>query len=231
MTRRKWTPAELAHLAAIYPHQRSDAVAKELNRPLKSVHDKAYDLGIKKTAAFMASPDSGILQKGQQHPESVASQFKPGLVPWNAGRKGWQAGGRSVGTQFHSGMMPKNTMPVGSHRIVTSQGVPRLEQKMNETPGPNHLRWVPVARLVWEAAHGPIPKGNIVVFKRGMASLVAQEITADRLLCITRREHAQRNHPRSHSPEVAALCQLKGAITRQVNRITREHTQTQGHAA
>ena len=188
-------------------------------------------MGIKKTAAFMASGQSGILQKGQQRPESVASQFKPGLVPWNAGRKGWQAGGRSVGTQFHTGMMPKNTMPVGSHRIVTSQGVPRLEQKMNETPGPNNLRWVPVARLVWEAAHGPIPKGNIVVFKHGMASLVAQEITADRLLCITRREHAQRNHPRSHSPEVAALCQLKGAINRQVNRITREHAQTQGHPA
>jgi hypothetical protein len=41
---------------------------------------------------------------------------------------------------------------------------------------------------------------------------------------MTRKRKAQLNHPRSKSVEIAKLCQLKGAITRQVNRIAREHT-------
>jgi hypothetical protein len=38
-------------------------------------------------------------------------------------------------------------------------------------------------------------------------------------------ENAQRNHPRSRNPEVRSLYQLKGAITRQVNRIAKEQDQ------
>ncbi|MNR62573.1 hypothetical protein D3C85_1846370 [compost metagenome] len=56
-----------------------------------------------------------------------------------------------------------------------------------------------------------------------MRTNVLEEITADRLECITRGENAERNHPRARSPELAKLVQLKGAITRQVNRIAREH--------
>ncbi|KYZ79032.1 hypothetical protein PTBPS01_03975 [Burkholderia pseudomallei] len=49
-----------------------------------------------------------------------------------------------------------------------------------------------------------------------------EEITLDRVECISMAENARRNHPRSKSPELAKLVQLKGAITRQVNRIARE---------
>jgi hypothetical protein len=83
-----------------------------------------------------------------------------------------------------------------------------------------------VHRLVWEAAHGPIPKGQSCASSEGMKTAVLEEITADRLECITRAEHAKRNHPRSHDPELGRLVQLKGAITRQVNRITREAQET-----
>ena len=77
-------------------------------------------------------------------------------------------------------------------------------------------------RIVWEAAHGPIPREHIVCFKPGKKAAVLEEVTPDRLECITRAENAKRNHPRSRSPELAMLTQLKGAIARQVNRITRE---------
>jgi hypothetical protein len=93
---------------------------------------------------------------------------------------------------------------------------------MTETPGPNHHRWVPVARLVWEAAHGPVPPGHIVVFKSpALRTVVLEQITLDKLDCITRAEHARRNHPRNKHPELGRLIQLKGAITRQVNRIAK----------
>jgi hypothetical protein len=96
---------------------------------------------------------------------------------------------------------------------------------MNDLPGPNHVRWHPVHRLVWEAAHGPVPKGSICVFKPGRRTTVLEEITLDRIEIITRAQNAARNHPRARSPELARLVQLKGAITRQVNRITREAAQ------
>ncbi|MFD1839535.1 hypothetical protein [Paracidovorax cattleyae] len=67
-----------------------------------------------------------------------------------------------------------------------------------------------------------MPDGHICVFKPGQRTTVLEEITADRVECISRAENARRNHPRNKSPELAKLVQLKGAITRQVNRIARE---------
>ena len=58
-----------------------------------------------------------------------------------------------------------------------------------------------------------------------MRTNVLEEITVDRLECISMAENAQRNHPRSRNPELARLVQLKGAITRQVNRIAKESQQ------
>nr|WP_315206812.1 hypothetical protein [uncultured Albidiferax sp.] len=110
-------------------------------------------------------------------------------------------------------------MPVGSYRI-NSDNV--LELKVNDLPGANHVRWHPVARLVWIKANGPVPANHIVVFKAGRATTVLERITPDAVECISRGENARRNHPRTKSPELAQLVQLKGAITRQVNRIHRE---------
>ena len=114
-------------------------------------------------------------------------------------------------------------MPVGSYRVVTNKtGAMHLEQKTSEAKGANHMRWTPVSRLVWMAANGPVPAGSVVVFKPGMRTLVLEEITLDRVECITRKENAARNHPNRSNPEMAKLIQLKGAITRQVNRIQKE---------
>lgn len=157
------------------------------------------------------------------HPNAVAHWFAPGQPTWNKGRKGWQAGGRSVETQFTTDMQPPNTLPMGSLRIVNGKGGgQQLERKVSEVSGPNHLRWKSIHRLVWEAAHGPVPAGHITIFKPGMKTLVEAEITLDRVECISRAENARRNRPNSRSKELGQLAQLKGAITRQVNRIAKE---------
>ena len=56
---------------------------------------------------------------------------------------------------------------------------------------------------------------------------VLEEITIDKLICISRAENARRNSAAAHSTEYGKLAQLKGAITRQVNRIIKEHEQRQ----
>jgi hypothetical protein len=112
---------------------------------------------------------------------------------------------------------------VGTYRIVTDRKKEkRLERKTSDNAGPNYMRWTPVTRIVWEAANGPVKKGWLVVFKAGMKTTVLEEITLDRLDCITRAEHARRNSAALRSPEMASLYQLKGAIARQVNRINKQ---------
>jgi len=80
---------------------------------------------------------------------------------------------------------------------------------------------------VWEDANGPVPSGHVICFLPGRRSSDLDAITLDALELVSRADLARRNHPRSHSPELAGLMQLKGAITRQVNRIAREAKESQ----
>jgi hypothetical protein len=224
--RRRWTPAELELLRDAYADVPSADIAALLGVSVKSVYNMAKRLGLAKSAAFQASVHSGRVQRGQQHPSMRATQFKPGIKPWNKGTH-YRAGGRSVETRFKKGQMrgaaQHNYVPIGSYRI-TKDGY--LEQKYTDDPSlyPTR-RWKPVARIVWEQHHGAVPAGHMVVFKAGQFTNELEHITPDRLECISRAENARRNHWARH-PNLAALVPVKAAITRQVNRITK-HERTE----
>ena len=222
---RHWRPEQLFMLRWLYPDFKADEVAQCIGRSVGSVHRKAVLLEIGKPDAFKASFSSGRIQAANTDPRMLATRFKPGHKTWNEGVKG------STGlhencrkTQFKPGQKPHTTAPVGAYRINVTKGIPRLEQKTNDKPGPNHVRWIPVTRLVWEQHHGPIPPKHIIVFADSkQATTVLEEITVDKLICISRKENALRNSMYAKSHELGRLSQLKGAITRQINRITREH--------
>lgn len=198
--RHKWTQQQSALLRELYPDTRTTDIAARMGIDIKPVYRKALLMGLRKSQESFALDKSGRILKGGKL--SVATQFVTGLVPWK----------------------PPNTRPIGTLRIITSNGgIKQLERKVSNASGPSHLRWKAVPRLVWEAAHGPVPHGHLVVFKPGMKTLVEAEITIDKVECITRAQNANRNHPKNKSPELAKLVQLKGAITRQVNRINKEH--------
>lgn len=222
---RHWRPEQLFMLRWLYPDFKADEVAQCIGRSVGSVHRKAVLLEIGKSDAFKASFSSGRIQAANTDPRMLATRFKPGHKTWNEGVKG------STGlhencrkTQFKPGQKPHTTAPVGAYRINVTKGIPRLEQKTNDKPGPNHVRWIPVTRLVWEQHHGPIPPKHIIVFADSkQATTVLEEITVDKLICISRKENALRNSMHAKNHELGRLSQLKGAITRQINRITREH--------
>lgn len=213
-----WSPCEVDLLRDLYPDVPTGDIAALLDLGVGSVYQKAATLGIKKTTSFLTGVSAGRIQRGQQHPAMQAARFKPGQTPWNKGME-YHPSGRCAETQFKKGNRPQTWQPLGSLRI-TADGY--LERKVTNLPGPNHVRWHGVHRLVWAAAHGPIPPRHMVVFKPGQKTTVLEQITADKLDCITRGENARRNHPHSKDPEMGRLSQLKGAITRQVNRIARE---------
>lgn len=221
-TKTHWTPERLQLLRDLYPDQPTVSVATQMGLTSAAVYNKAHALGLKKSPAYLASEACGRVQRGQQHPHMVATQFRPGHKAWNKGIS-HKPGGRCAETQFKPGNRPHTWVPVGSYRVVKTKGSSYLEQKVNDLPGNTSVRWKGVHRLVWEAHHGPVPTGHIVIFKDpDQRTTVLEEITIDKLTVISRHEHAMRNHPRSKHPELGRLVQLKGAITRQVNRLAKE---------
>jgi hypothetical protein len=231
-TRKPWTEPELAMLREHFPNRQTTVLAAELGRDYGSVCAQAYRMGLKKTEAFYA--DQGLSGRlvGQR---GATTRFKPGIVPWNTGTKGLSGQhANTKASQFKPGHKPQTWKPVGSYRVVPD-GV--LEQKVCEAKGANHMRWKPVHRMVWEAAHGPVPAGHIVAFKPGMRTNLLEEITVDRLECITRRENMLRNSVHSkYPPELAKLVQLRGALVRAIRAKEEEAnpgntTQPQGKTA
>lgn len=199
-----WTDAEVRTLRALYADTPTRIVAAAIGRTEHAVGMKAVALGLRKSEAFLAG--------------EFSTRLKPGNVPANKG-KPFNPGGRSPLTRFKPGNKPQTTLPVGSYRI---NGDGHLQRKIGEASGSNSKRWRNVAELVWCEANGPLPPKHIVVFKPGMKTTVLEEITLDRIECLSLADNARRNHPRNKHPELAKIVQLKGAITRQVNRIKRE---------
>lgn len=83
-------------------------------------------------------------------------RFEKGHVPANKGEKGVCAEGCKK-TWFKKGNIPVNYRSVGSERI-NKDGY--IEIKVEE---PN--KWRLKHRVVWEMAHGEIPKDHVIIFK------------------------------------------------------------------
>jgi hypothetical protein len=221
-----WADAEDALLRARYPDELAADIARDLGLNVGRIHQRAARLGLRKSAAFMASDKAGRIQRGRQDPRMVAHQFQKGIVPANKGlrRPGWSAG-RMRETQFKKGRLAheaRNYVPIGTEKFDVKRKV--TVRKITDDPAVvPAMRWRPVHVLVWEAANGPVPSGQIIVFKKGRKTLVSADITVDRLDMVTLAENMRRNTYHNNYPkEVAQLIQLKGALTRKINRRIRD---------
>lgn len=219
MRRHFWIPAEDRALATLYPHMRTDDIVPILGRSVSALYGRAQLLGLTKSDAYNASTLSGRMVPGFA-PYGVEHRFKKGLVPANKGlrRPGWHKG-RMRETQFRKGQSPHNTRPIGSYRL-DKDGT--LQRKVSNAKGNNSKRWRSVHELVWTEAHGPVPPKHIVVFKPGMRTNVLEQITLDRVECITLAENMRRNTYHRYPQPIPQLVQLRGALQRQINR--RERT-------
>lgn len=212
--RRYWTTVELELLRRHYADSHTTDIAQALGRDPRQVLAKANAMGLHKTRAFIAE----VARERTLRPEhgGRATQFRKGQAPANKGVKqppGW-APGNMAATRFKPGNRPQTWVPVGSYTV---NGDGYLDQKVNDDPGPRHVRWKPVHRLVWEAAHGPVPAGHAVVFKPGMKSTQLEKITLDTVELVTRAELMRRNSVQRYGRELANLMQLRGQLVRQIN--------------
>lgn len=210
--RHHWTPDEIAVLTARYPHERTADIAAALGLSRARIYYKADALGLRKTAAFLASKASGRAD-GKR---GASSRFKPGHRTWNAG-KSFHAGGRSIATQFKpgqlSGVARRLLKHIGAERI-SKDGY--LERKINDDL-PCYKRWRAVHRIVWEQANGPIPRGYAVVFRPGCHSTNPADITADKLELLTRAELMRRNTVHNYPKPIVRAIRTRAALVRMIN--------------
>jgi hypothetical protein len=216
--RSAWSAADLEALRRRYPHERTADLAASLGRPLPATYARANAMGLRKASEYLASDKSGRLFKGGTRGQ--ATQFKPGQSSWNKGTH-WKAGGRSPETRFRKGNRPHTWVPVGSYRV---NGDGYLDRKITDD-GAARYHWKGVHRLVWEAAHGPVPAGHAVVFRPGRRSTELERITIDALELVTRRELMARNTLHRYPKPIAQMIQLRGALNRQINRRARSAEQ------
>lgn len=219
-----WTDEMLDYLRANYATVAGTDIAKHLGVPLSSVYNYAYKIDLKKDPSFAAETTRQRWAQGR-HENSRKAHFSKGQEPKNKGRpmSEWMSAEsmeRLKPTQFKKGRAPeeaRNYKPIGSLR-VTRDGI--LEQKVSDDPSIYPARrWVSVARLVWEREMGEIPPDHSIVFKKGMNTTNFDEITIDKLLCLDRADLARHNSYHNNYPkEVGRLIQLRGALTRQINK-------------
>jgi hypothetical protein len=221
--KRFWTAEEEAYLREHYATTLSADLAQRFGCDIKRVLAKANAMGLHKTNDLIAETARARNRERAQKGLGNAGMFKPGLQPWNKGVKGATGTQEACrATQFKPGIRPHTWVPVGSHRICEGQ----LQRKVNDDPGPNHVRWKPVARLVWEAAHGPVPDGHAVVFRPGRQTTDLALITLDAVECLNRVQLMHRNSFHTqYPPALRGLVQLRGVLSRQINRKTKEITE------
>lgn len=209
---RLWTEEEKRIVAEMYPDHFAFEIAEVLGngRTANQVQNCAARMGVK-------SSYEKIVRTGRmssQHPNVVASRFKKGRVPENKGKKmPPEVYAKVSRTMFKKGNRTHNYKPVGSERVNVGGYV---EVKVAD---PN--KWRMKHRVIWEEAHGPIPRGHNVQFRDGNS----QNLSLDNLYLISRADQLrQENCMMARYPEeVREVIYLKAAIKK---RIT-EHNKRQ----
>ena len=213
--RRLWSDRELARLRELYPRKSTKAVARALNRPLPSVNKQAFIMGLKKDPEYLGPMLRRMSRKLAVH--GAPFRFPKGHVPENKGtrRPGW-APGRMRETQFKKGHVSARWDPeiyqVGALR-VNADGY--IDMKIKDGP----RAWRQLHYILWEDAHGRVPKGRILRFKDG------DKLNVDlaNLELISRRENRLRNcihrmYPKPLTLAILTLGQLKRRIREKQDR-------------
>jgi len=217
VVRKAWSEHELATLRTLYPHSTGSALEAALGRSAKSIYGKAHEIGLQKSAEYLASQRSSRIKRGKQHPNMVATQFRPGHATWNKGIKG------STGlhpncrkTQFgpRAPDEARNYLPIGSLR-TTPDG---YQQKKITDTGYPPVDWKAVHVLLWEEHHGPVPINMCVCFKDGNKAHIA----LNNLELLTRAERMRRNTIHRYPEELKSAIRAIGKLKRTIREVEHE---------
>jgi len=146
---------------------------------------------------------------------NVKGRLKKGNIPWNKGVKDLRM---SPATEFRPGQMRGNAArkyrPIGTiSRHRDKCGKPYLWIKLTDA-GPPAKRWAPLHRHVWEQAHGPIPRGKLIIHFDGDS--LNNDLSNLRL--VDRRGHIKRQRSRDPTMEAKRLAACRRPWTEERRR-------------
>ena len=202
----------------LFPVTSTDMMARVLRRSRRAISTQAHLMRLSKSPEHMQREYAQRSERSKAHPNTI----KPGATPWNLGLRGVTGvHPNNRGNYFRpgqlSGRAAQHYVPVGTTAI---NGDGLLKKKWTDDRNlPPYRRWRPVHVMVWEAAHGPVPPGHIVVFRHpSLRTTVEHEITLDKLECISRAANMLRNSYWENFPrEMAQLYRIKGQMHRKIN--------------
>lgn len=209
MSGKPWTPEQLELLRRLYPDTPTRDVAKACGHSKGSTYAYAQHFGLKKSAAFLATPASGRMQFHLYRGEKY--RYPKGHVPANKGlrRPGWSPG-RMAETQFKKGQRTNTWKPMGTE--VERDGI--IWVKVTDNAKPAYRNWKSKHQAIWEAANGPVPAGHLVTFK----DRNARNFALANLAIISRADNLRRNSIYNYPPEIVQAVKLRGALNRQINK-------------
>jgi hypothetical protein len=185
----RWTAEDDARMFAEYPHMRTQTLADAMGRSLDSVRTRAVFLDLRKTPEALHA-----INAARDQSASDAGRFGT-RPPWNKGKR----------DEYRI----SHGAPLGAERLRDGY----LSRKIT-LEGPYSRRWRFVHVMTWEGLHGPVPPGHMVTFKDGDRS----NITPDNLALISNADNLARHSSQNYGPELFKLIQLRGQITRQLNK-------------
>jgi hypothetical protein len=192
MTKRKlWLPDDIELLKLLYCDTPMFELIKKFDRNSMSISNKAYDLGIKRSAEFLSGPYGGRIKKGQIIGKD--SQFKAGVPGWNKGKSqsdymSFESIEKTKLTRFKKGNIPLNHKNIGYERI-TKDGY--VEVKVRDAViDSKNKNFELKHRLIWKQYYGKIPEGMNVEFIPGADKI---NFTISDLVIRTRKESMIRN--------------------------------------
>jgi hypothetical protein len=204
-----WTDAEIWRFLALYSDMENAKLARKFGRTTSSINAAAGVLGVHKSAEYCAS----LAWRSRLPIVGRLWRFPKGHIPMNKGIKGWQAGGRSVHTQFKKGQFPFNRDPefyvMGALRVNTDG---YIDMRVSFDPGAKG--WRGLHRILWEDAHGPVPTGHIVSFKDGDRLNVELRNLKLISLADNMRRNSLHNLPKPLVSTIHLLCALKRTLNR-----------------
>ena len=187
-----------------YSNNYTKDIAAAIDRSERAVYQAAINLNVRKSPEFIKIS----LERESEKLKVLGAntRFKPGNISHNKGQKMSKEVYEVVKvSMFKKGNEPHNMKYDGHERICAKDGYIYVRVSKG--------KYLLKHRLVWEQHNGPIPKGNIIIFK----DKNKYNLNIDNLQLITLRENMERNRITKYPKELQDLIKLNNKLKTTLN--------------
>lgn len=206
-----WDDEKIQKLIREFPIRKTEEIASDLAFTYSAVSNKAYLLGLKKSDEFMR--EHGNRLTGTL---GIEYRYPKGHTPANKGKKMPQElKERIKHTFFQSGHTPANTKHFGK---------PYLYERKRDNGYVERIWWIQEATGKRSAYLAYLCRQNGIDLTGKKPRLKpgfdhSRPPTIDDIIIVTNAEHLEQNSIYRYPEEVVNLIKMRGALTRQINKL------------